>query len=125
MTSLSPRYQRVYSCVDNVPRTATEIYRRWAELPEWKSLTRRHRNERKWLAGVLENLAAERKIARGKLTDNTTRNEFVAFWRGVPSLQRGVPESEDLDTTDAAGDPTVSAGGLPDDRRRVSGDVGQ
>src|SRR5947209_3201909 len=111
-STLSPRYQRVFSCVDRVPRTATEIYRRWAGLPEWKSLTRRHRNERKWLAGVLENLAAERTITHGVIREDDGP-ELTCFWR------------TDLATTDEASDPTVSAGGLPDDRRRVSGDVGQ
>lgn len=60
----SVRYQRVLDCVTEQPERATAIYRRWAELPEWKSLTTRHRNELRWLGKALENLAGDGRIIR-------------------------------------------------------------
>lgn len=63
-TTPSVRYRNVLRHVDGSPRSATEIYRRWAELPEWKALTRRHRNERRWLGQALENLANDGVIER-------------------------------------------------------------
>lgn len=75
----SPRYARVLACVDSTPHNATDIYMRWAELPEWKALTRRHRNERKWLAQALENLADDGLIHRGVITEED--RTWVGFWR--------------------------------------------
>lgn len=62
--SVSPRYQAVLDCVTETPSTATEIYRRWAGIAQWKSLTRRHRNERAWIGKALENLAADGLVVR-------------------------------------------------------------
>lgn len=61
---VSDRYQTVLNCVTEEPMRARDLYRKWAELPEWKSLTTRHRNELKWFAQALENLADDGHIQR-------------------------------------------------------------
>lgn len=61
---VSARYQRVLDCVTEEPLRARDLYRVWAELPEWKSLTTRQRNELRWFAQALENLADDGHIER-------------------------------------------------------------
>lgn len=61
---ISDRYMRVLEAVTDEPERVTDIYKRWAELPEWKDLTTRHRNERKWMGKALENLAADGYVVR-------------------------------------------------------------
>ncbi len=72
------RIRRLESLVTAEPRTVTEIYREWAGLPEWKSLTRRHRTERRELATQLESLANKGVICRGVVEQGG--RSWVAFW---------------------------------------------
>jgi hypothetical protein len=79
--SVRNRERQVLACVDGVPRTATEIWRRYAGIMVWKSMTQRHRRERKWVAGVLEKLSTEGKIIRGIESNSERTQTWVAFTR--------------------------------------------
>jgi len=62
--------------VDRVPRTVDEIYRRWSGYTG-SSLSRRRRNERRWVARTLE-LMTRREVIR---VGNTTEAPTNHFWR--------------------------------------------
>jgi hypothetical protein len=103
------RVRKILACVDSTPRTATEIWRRYAKVHSKKSITKRERRERRWVASVLEQLTNEREILC-VIESNERGQTWVAFRR---------PEAVDAD---ARGDDqprrTGSAGGA---RRATDG----
>ena len=78
MTELLSRYGDPKSLLDAVPRTAGEVYRNWAEVPEPKSLSARERNERRWLAKHLQSCARRGEVERRAVT-TPSGGEFVTF----------------------------------------------
>ena len=82
MTELLDRYGDPLPKLDHVPRTAGEIYRDWAAVPEPKSLSARERNERRWLARHLQSCARRGEIER-QATTTETGGEFVTFNRST------------------------------------------
>jgi hypothetical protein len=78
MTELLDRYGDPKSVLDHVPRTAGEVYRNWADVPERKSLSARERNERRWLAKHLQSCARRGEVERQAVT-TPTGGEFVTF----------------------------------------------
>jgi hypothetical protein len=82
------------------PQSATDLYYLWADTPEWKSLNRRRRNERRWLGRHLQHLANEGAIQHGTVTTEHG-GEWRGFWvdttdtaghrPGVPQEDAGVP----------------------------------
>ncbi|MFL5861111.1 MAG: hypothetical protein ACJ780_10060 [Solirubrobacteraceae bacterium] len=78
MHELLDRYGDPLPKLDHVPRTAGEIYRDWAAVPEPKSLSARERNERRWLAKHLQSCARRGEVERRAVT-TPTGNEFVTF----------------------------------------------
>jgi len=75
---LLDRYGDPVPLLDHVPRTAGEVYRDWANVPTAKSLSRRERNERKWLAKHLQSAASRGEIER-QVVLTEDRQEYVAF----------------------------------------------
>lgn len=82
MTELLSRYGDPLPLLDEVPRTAGEVYRNWAEVPERKSLSARERNERRWLAKHLQSCARRGVIERQAITTEGG-GEFVTFNRST------------------------------------------
>ena len=80
MLELLDRYGDPLPLLDYVPRTAGEVYRQWAEVPERKSLSARERNERRWLAKHLQSAARRDEIERQVVLTGDSR-EYVAFNR--------------------------------------------
>jgi hypothetical protein len=77
MLELLDRYGDPLPLLDHVPRQASEVYREWANVPTQKSLSRRERNERLWLAKHLQSCAKRGEIERQVVIED--RREFVAF----------------------------------------------
>lgn len=62
---LSQKYGEILPHVGRQLSSASEIYQRWAGLPEGKpSLTNKQRNERRWLAITLNIMTNEGMIIR-------------------------------------------------------------
>jgi hypothetical protein len=80
MTELLDRYGDPLPLLDEVPRTAGEVYRNWADVPHRKSLSARERNERRWLAKHLQS-CAKRGEAERQATTTEAGGEFVTFNR--------------------------------------------
>jgi hypothetical protein len=78
MTELLDRYGDPIPLVDHIPRTAGELYRNWADVPERKSLSSRERNERRWLAKHLQSCARRGQVERQAVTSEAG-GEFVTF----------------------------------------------
>jgi hypothetical protein len=78
MTDLLDRYGDPKSLLDAVPRTAGEVYKAWADVPERKSLSARERNERRWLAKHLQSCARRGEVERQAVT-TPSGGEFVTF----------------------------------------------
>jgi hypothetical protein len=78
MHELLGRYGDPMPLLDQIPRTAGEVYRNWADVPEAKALSRRERNERRWLARHLQ-LAASRGEIERQVVLTEDRQEYVAF----------------------------------------------
>lgn len=76
---LIAEYGDPINVVDRAPRTASELYYRWAGLGPRPSLSRRQRRERRALARYLSYLAKERKVTKHVITE--TDYEQVYFWR--------------------------------------------
>jgi len=73
---LIQEYGSLLGEIDNVPRTADEIYRKWSGF-DGNSLSRRRRNERRWVARTLELMSRKEVIRIG----NTTESATNYFWR--------------------------------------------
>lgn len=78
---LVARYGDPLAVVDDTPRSATEIYRRWAHLEFRESLRRPQRHERRWLAYELERLSRRRIIHRD--ITNLDNGQRITFWRDM------------------------------------------
>jgi len=78
MTELLDRYGDPVPMLDHVPRTAGELYRDWADVPERKSLSARERNERRWLAKHLQSCAKRGEVERQAVT-TPAGGEFITF----------------------------------------------
>lgn len=69
------------------PQSADMVYRKWAGLPDWKSLTRRERGERRWLGERLERLANRGVIHRDIFV---TDYKWAGFWVDARDWEPGI-----------------------------------
>src|SRR5581483_2657058 len=86
--SLIEQYGDPLALLTDQPQSATDVYRRWAKLPEWKGLNRRRRAERRLLAVHLQNLANRGVIHHGTVTTEHG-GEWRGFWRVDPTDTAG------------------------------------
>lgn len=78
ISELLDRYGDPVPLLDQIPRTVGEVYRDWANVPEPKALSRRERNERRWLARHLE-FAANRGDIERQVVLTEDRREYIGF----------------------------------------------
>ncbi len=76
--SLLDQYGDPLVLLTEQPQSVTDLYYRWAEVPPRKSLSRRERNERRWLATHLFKASQRREIRRVVATAEHG-GEYIAF----------------------------------------------
>lgn len=85
--------QTALGLVSRVPRTATELYREWADLPADFRLPISHRRRRAELGRTLESLAREGVIHRA-VEEGEGHRPWVVFWRPMEAVDTAADAAE-------------------------------